>query len=230
MKWRRRPHDRVPFRGGYPSSTRPVEDLRQPHAPSADEILTGPGPLQDPPPKFDLGRPLSELRSSGILWLVNRAVLHPRGFALALHTVGDDRVTGWSLLGDGSEVWAFDEDDDDERFAAAEATLAQLRHPASVEIDGDDKPWPTWGTFSCGDCGMVKYNRGLRGGIARAFGDHLVGFHPDQAADLLAERFVVDHAGPNQPAETLVERPDPTRITTDGQKPKRTPSANPGAQ
>lgn len=69
-----------------------------------------------------------ELRESGLLWLVNRAVFHPRGFALAL-VMRDSEPVGWQLLGDGSEPWRFGVDED-ELFAAAEATLAR---PAAAQ-------------------------------------------------------------------------------------------------
>jgi hypothetical protein len=67
-------------------------------------------------------RPLSELRTSGLLWLINRAVFHPRGFALALHFNPDGEVTGWELLGDGHEVWVMAPPEDD-NFQRAQATL-----------------------------------------------------------------------------------------------------------
>lgn len=66
-------------------------------------------------------RPFGELRDSGLLWLINRAVFHPRGFALAV-TMRDGQAVGWSLLGDGSEVWRFDGDEDD-LFERAMKTL-----------------------------------------------------------------------------------------------------------
>jgi hypothetical protein len=65
------------------------------------------------------------LRSTGLLWLINASVFHPRGFALAL-TMRDGRAVGWSLLGDGSEPWRFG-DDTDSLFAAAEELFASLR-------------------------------------------------------------------------------------------------------
>lgn len=74
----------------------------------------------------DAGRPFSELSDAGMLWLVNATVFHPRGFALALHADESGNVTGWSLLGDGSEPWRFGEDMN-ERFAAAEQTLRSQR-------------------------------------------------------------------------------------------------------
>jgi hypothetical protein len=66
-------------------------------------------------------RPFSELRDSGLLWLINRVVFHPRGWALAL-SYRDGEPVGWKLLGDGNELWRFG-DPEDENFAAAEATL-----------------------------------------------------------------------------------------------------------
>lgn len=49
-------------------------------------------------------RPFDELRATGLLWLINASVFHPRGYALAIH------ADGWSLLGDGGEVWQFGDD------------------------------------------------------------------------------------------------------------------------
>ncbi len=61
-------------------------------------------------------RSFRELRETGLLWLINRVVLHPRGFALALHFDDDGNATGWSLVGDGSEPWAFPHELEDELF------------------------------------------------------------------------------------------------------------------
>lgn len=76
-------------------------------------------------------RPLEELSPSGLLWLINRTVFHPRGFALAL-VQRNGKVIGWNLLGDGSEVWRF-ETDEDVRFEAVEATLNANR-PVGMTI------------------------------------------------------------------------------------------------
>lgn len=78
------------------------------------------------------GRPFSELQTTGLLWLVNRTVFHPRGFALAVHVGDDGEVTGWSMLGDGVEPWRYGPSvDEDESFRAVEAFLASLR-----DVDG----------------------------------------------------------------------------------------------
>jgi hypothetical protein len=60
-----------------------------------------------------------DLRSSGLLWLINRAVFHPRGFALAI----DSKTGVFSLLGDGSEEFTFTPDDDAAGFKASAITL-----------------------------------------------------------------------------------------------------------
>jgi hypothetical protein len=51
-------------------------------------------------------RPFEDMRDEGLLWLINRVVFHPRGYALAFHLDDDGVATGWSLMGDGSESWS----------------------------------------------------------------------------------------------------------------------------
>lgn len=71
-------------------------------------------------------RPIGELRSSGLLWLINRTVFHPRGYALALVQDEAGAVIGWQLDGDGTEPWAFGGGiDETTLFALAEATLGR---------------------------------------------------------------------------------------------------------
>lgn len=87
--------------------------------------MTGVGPDSPPgQPGEDL-RPFSELSDSGLLWLINATVFHPRGYALTL-TVKDGQALGWKLQGDGTEPWRFTRPMDG-KFAAAEATLAGQR-------------------------------------------------------------------------------------------------------
>lgn len=77
-------------------------------------------------------RPLSELREHGLLWLINRAVFHPRGYALGLEVDPAGNVIGWTMYGDGTEVWRYGEDvPEDELFAAAETFLASLAGPGT---------------------------------------------------------------------------------------------------
>jgi hypothetical protein len=72
-----------------------------------------------------MARPFEELRESGLLWLINRTVFHPRGFALGLVLDAEGHVTGWTLGGDGAEPWQFktDEIDEIDLFRRAEKTL-----------------------------------------------------------------------------------------------------------
>jgi len=85
-------------------------------------------------------RPFSDLRATGLLWLINRVVFHPRGWALALHFADGGEggaykdCTGWSLMGDGTEPWSMGDPSpedqakygaktEDELFALVEALL-----------------------------------------------------------------------------------------------------------
>ncbi|MDG9703753.1 hypothetical protein [Streptomyces sp. DH37] len=68
-------------------------------------------------------RPLEELVGSGLLWLINRVVFHPRGVALGLNITPGGRVTGWHLLPSPGEPWRFTEPADNDGFLRAEATL-----------------------------------------------------------------------------------------------------------
>lgn len=76
-------------------------------------------------------RPWIDLKTTGLLWLLNTSVMHPRGFALAL--VRDPKsgeIVGWRLLGDGSEPWRFEAAADgscDQNFADVEALFAAAR-------------------------------------------------------------------------------------------------------
>jgi hypothetical protein len=90
------------------------------------------------PDKPAPGRPFEELRSTGLLWLINRVVFHPRGYALALHRV-DGQITGWSLLGDGCEVWRFDNNEDKE-FAAVEELFRATTDAALRRADAAARP------------------------------------------------------------------------------------------
>lgn len=86
--------------------------------------------MSDEPPIFSI----NELRSTGLLWLINRVVFHPRGLALALTIADDGTIKGWSLLGDGTECWTMTEEMDDRGFERSNAFLAaQLARAADQE-------------------------------------------------------------------------------------------------
>lgn len=128
----------------------PMPDLEQVHwldaaraaaAPRVDPRADTPVPplAQHVADSHDPPRPFAELSSSGLLWLINTVVFHPRGYALALavdrHT--GEQAAGWTLLGNGTEPWRYEADDvTAERFAAAEVTL---RAAAAA----NDEPWPS---------------------------------------------------------------------------------------
>ena len=73
-------------------------------------------------------RTFSELRDTGLLWLINTSVFHPRGYALAIHLDDAGVATGWSLMGDGTEAWTMGDDPNgptlDELMARTKALLA----------------------------------------------------------------------------------------------------------
>lgn len=62
-------------------------------------------------------RSFDELRGTGLLWLINRVVMHPRGYALAIHHDEDGRAIGWTLLGDDTEPWSFSPAEDEREKA-----------------------------------------------------------------------------------------------------------------
>lgn len=79
-------------------------------------------------------RPLTDLTSSGLLWLINRTTFHPRGLALALWMdESGGRLLGWRLVrADSGEPFEFPADVDRDGYQRAEATLrAALRDEES---------------------------------------------------------------------------------------------------
>lgn len=70
--------------------------------------------------------PFEQLRDTGLLWLINTALLHPRGYALAILHDDEGHATSWQLLGDGTERWSFPDSMNDEldaRFKAVQRIL-----------------------------------------------------------------------------------------------------------
>ena len=68
---------------------------------------------------------LADLSATGLLWLINRVVFHPRGFALALKI--DDatgEAVGWQLHGKATEPWTFEAAAEQEKYRAVEALLS----------------------------------------------------------------------------------------------------------
>ncbi len=52
---------------------------------------------------------LNDFRDSGLLWLINTSVLHPRGYAMAMIIDSSGDAIGGEIQGDGSEPWTFGE-------------------------------------------------------------------------------------------------------------------------
>lgn len=61
--------------------------------------------------------PFEALLDTGIMWLINTTVFHPRGMALALDFDSDGNPQGWHLYVD-EEAWVFPADIANERFRA----------------------------------------------------------------------------------------------------------------
>lgn len=79
-------------------------------------------------------REFKDLIHSGLLWAINRYLLHPRGFALAVHKDGDGNAVGWSLRGDGREPWKYLTDAvEDECFTRFERTLTDQMFRAALD-------------------------------------------------------------------------------------------------
>lgn len=69
-------------------------------------------------------RPFEDLRTTGLLWLINTTVFHPRGYALGLDLDADGKAISWTLMGDGEEPWQFVAGDAiDDAFAAVNELL-----------------------------------------------------------------------------------------------------------
>lgn len=74
---------------------------------------------------------LDQLRTTGVLWLINAAVFHPRGVALALDYADEDGpdadARGWSLVAsDDGGPWTFpDSDEIRDRFVDVETLIRE---------------------------------------------------------------------------------------------------------
>jgi len=80
---------------------------------------------------------VSRFHKSGLLWLVNTAVLHPRGFALALELTADGVPIGLSVVGDGTEPWAYEDDTVQESFMNHYDTEQEREREWSLRLKGE---------------------------------------------------------------------------------------------
>lgn len=103
----------------------PIGNMDTDRAPTASGT---PAPITTP------HRRLEDLRTTGLLWALNRYVLHPRGLAIGLTyppgaTVAGiqehrHQPTGFTILGPEDEPWRFDNEADRAGFALFQAFLA----------------------------------------------------------------------------------------------------------
>jgi hypothetical protein len=68
--------------------------------------------------------PMNEFLGSGMLWAINKFLLHPQGFSLAFAMNKAGELVGWQVLGDGTEPRHFDADEPE---ATAYAALLDAR-------------------------------------------------------------------------------------------------------
>lgn len=97
--------------------------------------------MNEPPSNKDRALlPISALSDTGILWLINRTVFHPRGFALSLMRNKDGTVSSWNIKGTGKDVFVFNAEDDALHFAQVIEFLASLTELPEVEPDTEPLP------------------------------------------------------------------------------------------
>lgn len=88
----------------------------------------------------ETARPLETLSATGLLWLLNSEVLHPRGFALALAYDEAGLVVGWTMQGDGVERMSFDAETNEEKSATVEAFFADERMVRATNATAPSAP------------------------------------------------------------------------------------------
>jgi len=69
----------------------------------------------------------NDLERSGLLWMMNRYIFHPRGFTFGLVPDEHGNIIGWTVLGEGKECLGFTKHMDDMGFLASETFLTKLR-------------------------------------------------------------------------------------------------------
>lgn len=69
----------------------------------------------------------NDLENSGLLWMINRFIFHPRGFTFGLVPDEHGNIIGWTVLGDGKTCQRFLPDMDEMGFLTSETFLAKIR-------------------------------------------------------------------------------------------------------
>lgn len=111
----------APATFSIPNTTGSEQHLTLPLADGLDVVA-----LEDDMPGLGYRLAFERFRDSGLLWLLNASVLHPRGFALgftypagadiAQIKLGQVEPSGWTIYGDGTDAWRFDEHTSDDGF------------------------------------------------------------------------------------------------------------------
>ena len=81
--------------------------------------------------------PFDSLGDSGMLWLINATVFHPRGLALTVHFDINGKATSWGLTGEGDEPFVVSNALAVERFKLAKAFLDEYLAVANVPTSSD---------------------------------------------------------------------------------------------
>jgi len=85
---------------------------------------------------------LKQFHEDGLVWLINTALLHPRGYAIAIHLDDQGEYVGLSVVGDGSEPWVFGPNAAEARTNTEDAIdrylEAEGRREATWSLRGED--------------------------------------------------------------------------------------------
>ena len=80
---------------------------------------------------------MADLSRTGLLWLINRTVFHPRGFALGLVLDSAGVATSFQLLGTGCEPWSYPAEGEQAKLLAVEKLFGAGRTAALLHTDLD---------------------------------------------------------------------------------------------
>lgn len=89
---------------------------------------------------------MKRFHEEGLIWLVNTALLHPRGWALTIHLDNNGEPVGLSIQGDGLEPWAFapgEQADILQRYEEAESRRERTITPLLPETKDSPEPFRT---------------------------------------------------------------------------------------
>lgn len=97
------------------------EPMGCPVCEALDEVLGDARATYDVLLTPDQRQAIREFKDTGLLWLVNTSVMHPRGYAIAVTVAEDGEPIAMSVVGDGTEPWCFDGEAVDQFYAHNQA-------------------------------------------------------------------------------------------------------------